>query len=157
MFSSVRTAGFCCPRRSMELRGFGMRRRERRSPFCEVGATIRNARFSPDGKLVLTGSNDGTARLWRTDGSEFRRLAVPNSRISAAAFSPDGRLVATGSFDGTARLWSIEDGKLIATLKGQLRCSRTSRSARMDSRSSRPPAMERLEFGASRMVPSWLC
>src|SRR6185295_16236848 len=81
-------------------------------------SSIRSARFSPDGSLVLTGSKDGTARLWRTDGSEFRRLAVPNSQISAAAFSPNGRLMATGAFDGKAQLWSINDGKLIATLTG---------------------------------------
>ena len=52
---------------------------------------------------MLTALNDNTARIWKTDGSEFKVLAGHENRITAAAFSPDGRLVATGSLDGTAQ------------------------------------------------------
>ena len=55
----------------------------------------------------------------RADGSEFKSIAAPGSRVSAAAFSPDGRLLVTGCFDGSAQIWSIEDGRLVVPLKGR--------------------------------------
>jgi WD40 repeat protein len=78
--------------------------------------------FSPDGKTVLTGSTDGTARLWSaSSGKELTpplRHQGPVRAVSAVAFSPDGKAVLTGSLDGTARLWSASSGK---ELTGPLR------------------------------------
>ena len=96
----------------------GCRRAARKLPLLKAGGALRKALFSPDGTLVLTTLNDGTARIWKTDGTEVRVLAGDKSRISAASFSPDGRLVATGYFDGTAQVWSVMDGSVVATLKG---------------------------------------
>lgn len=58
--------------------------------------------FSPDGKVLATGSWDGTARVWDTaTGSELMRL--PHiGRVYDVAFSPDGRWRATASTDGAA-------------------------------------------------------
>jgi tetratricopeptide (TPR) repeat protein len=64
--------------------------------------------FSPDGKTVLTGSNDHTARLW--DAASGKPLGVPlehRGPVGAVAFSPDGKTVLTGSHDHTARLWKV--------------------------------------------------
>jgi WD40 repeat protein len=67
--------------------------------------------FSPDGKTVITGSKDGTARFW--DASTGRPLGPPLTRgkVSALAFSRDGRTVMTGGDDGTARLWSASTSR----------------------------------------------
>ena len=60
----------------------------------DVVATVA---FSPDGKLILTGSNDGSARLWEVrTGQEIRRLTGRGcQRVTAVAFSLDGQLAAT--------------------------------------------------------------
>ena len=64
--------------------------------------------FSPDGKLVVTGSNDKTARLWDTaTGNPVATLAGHDGSVIAVAFSPDGKLVVTGSADKMARLWKV--------------------------------------------------
>jgi predicted Ser/Thr protein kinase/ribosomal protein S27E len=68
--------------------------------------------FRPDGKAVLTGSRDGTARLWdAADAAPIgRALQHGNGVIIVVAFSPDGETILTGSADGTARRWSAADG-----------------------------------------------
>ena len=70
--------------------------------------------FSPDGKTVLTGSCDRTARLW--DAATGKPIGLPCSiraAVMAVAFSPDGKAVLTGSYDRTARLWDAATGKPI--------------------------------------------
>ncbi|MDT7843415.1 nSTAND1 domain-containing NTPase [Streptomyces justiciae] len=65
--------------------------------------------YRSDGRVLVTGSNDDTARLWSvTDPHRPRTLAVLSGhteKVSHAAFSPDGRILATASWDDTARLW----------------------------------------------------
>jgi len=76
--------------------------------------------FSPDGRLVVTASNDGTARVWKsTTGKSVAVLRGHRGPVFSAAFSsPDGRLVVTAGSDGTARVWEAASGKSVAVLGG---------------------------------------
>jgi WD40 repeat protein len=75
--------------------------------------------FSPDGKYVLTGSEDRTAALWEADtGRQVRTFRGHTHWVYSVAFSPDGQYVLTGATDGTAALWETSSGKKIRTFEG---------------------------------------
>ena len=73
----------------------------------------------PEAKRVLTGSEDGTARLWdAATGQELVPAMKSGGAVSSATFSPDGTRVLTGSEDGTARLWDAATGQeLVPAMK----------------------------------------
>jgi len=89
-------------------------------PIGHTGA-INSAVFSPDGKLVLTASEDKTARIYDVaTGKELRVLAGHLGAILAAKFSPDCTYALTGSEDGTARIWDVASGTLLQSFEGDL-------------------------------------
>ena len=68
------------------------------------------ATFSTDGRLIVTGSEDKTARLWNAATGEPRgRIMQHDGAVKAVAFSPDGKLVVTGSADKKVRLWDTRE------------------------------------------------
>jgi len=77
-----------------------------------IGHTNRvtSVAFSPDGQQVLTGSWDGTAKLWDLSGREIQSFSGHTSGVGSVAFSPDGQQVLTGSFDNTVKLWRVSGG-----------------------------------------------
>jgi WD40 repeat protein len=67
--------------------------------------------FSPDGKLLASGSHDETVGLWDlATGASLQTLKGHSERVNAVAFSPDGKLLASGSSDKTVRLWDQATG-----------------------------------------------
>ena len=85
--------------------------------FSPHGA-VAAADISPDGKLLVTGSWDQSAKIWETaTGRAILKLdGIHEGFVNSVEFSPDGNRILTGSDDGTARLWDVATGKPLETV-----------------------------------------
>ncbi len=70
---------------------------------------VRAVAWSPDDRLIATGSDDRTVRLWSSATlEEIAIVGVHQDKVASVAWSRDGTRLLTGSFDGTARVWAAE-------------------------------------------------
>jgi WD40 repeat protein len=79
------------------------------APLSGHTGGVTSVRFSPDGTILASGSQDGTIRLW--DVAHQQPLGSPltghTASVYGVAFSPNGALLASGSDDATIRLWDV--------------------------------------------------
>src|SRR5262249_44785853 len=67
---------------------------------------VRDLAFSADGKLLGSGSDDWTVRVWRpATGEELATLRGHTGRVSGGAFLPGQPTPISASFDGTLQGW----------------------------------------------------
>ncbi len=86
------------------------------SPHSAVASAV----LSPDGKRLLTGSWDNSAKIWNVETglSELKLNGGHKAHINTAQFSPDGSHALTASDDGTAKLWDATTGKVVGEYVG---------------------------------------
>jgi WD40 repeat protein len=90
-----------------------------RSMLCAHRGYVNSVCVSPDGKLLASGGEDNTIKLWSLpDRALLKTLKGHANDVNSVCISPDGKLLASGSRDKTIKLWSLPDGALLNTLKG---------------------------------------
>ena len=78
---------------------------------------IYSVAWSPDGKLLASGSYDKMVKLWdAATGQEVKNLQDHIDAVFAVAFSPDGKHLASGSQDRSVKIWDIASGQRLYTL-----------------------------------------
>jgi WD40 repeat protein len=87
-------------------------------PLRGHDSNVLSAKFSPDGRRIVTASYDKTAGIWDSStGVMTARLVGHQDIVTTAAFTPDGSFIVTASHDGTVRLWSA-NGAALLVLRG---------------------------------------
>ena len=82
----------------------------------EVGNGFGPMAFSPDGKILAQGIDDGTVVLWnvasrRQIGDYATDPYGIGAAVSSLVFSPDGKTLAIAGIDGTVQLWNVSTGR----------------------------------------------
>ncbi|MDX2308290.1 MAG: TIR domain-containing protein [Hyphomicrobium sp.] len=92
--------------------------RERLVLTGHTGA-VRLGALSADGNKAVTFSDDGTARLWDTEGGrEVKRIDLGGQNAQFAVFSPDGSQFVLGLGFGPVRIFRSANGEQIGLLEG---------------------------------------
>lgn len=72
---------------------------------------MKSLAFSPDGRLLASGTSSGIFIWDRATLKALRTLEGHRGDVAALAFSPDGAILASGSADHTIRLWNASNGR----------------------------------------------
>jgi len=92
------------------------------SPLMRVleghGDWVRAVAVTPDGRTVVSGSDDCTVRVWDLATGQARTLEGHGGLVNAVALTADGRTAVSGSDDHTVRVWDLATGEVVRTLEG---------------------------------------
>ena len=77
--------------------------------------TINTGQFSHDGKRIVTGADDSTARLWTLSKRRSIEMSMPGM-VLTARFSPDGTQILLATNSGEAKIWHGHTGAELLTL-----------------------------------------
>ncbi len=80
---------------------------------------IISVTLSPDSKTLVTGSWNGTIKLWDAKtGKNTVSLAGHKKWINSLVLALDGNKLASGGYDQTVKVWDVSTGKNISILQG---------------------------------------
>lgn len=88
--------------------------------FAPHAASVRSLSFSSDGRLLLSGAQDNTVRLYEFDtGTILQTFRGHDSWVRQCAFVPGGRFLLSASHDSTVREWSVAEYEEFRSLQGR--------------------------------------
>jgi WD40 repeat protein len=75
--------------------------------------------LTPDGRLVISASNDHTLKVWDVATGDLRwTLTGHTDSVNAVAETPDGQRAVSASMDNTLKVWDLATGVAVHTLSG---------------------------------------
>lgn len=78
---------------------------------------VKYVKFSPNGKYVVSTSEDNTIRIWEVKTGKCKNILTMHTRcVNSVSFSPDGKYLLSASDDESVRVWEVETGKCINLL-----------------------------------------
>ncbi len=87
--------------------------------FVGHKAEVWDLAYSPDGRTLISSSDDHSIKLWDPENGALRAtLNGHDSLVAAVAVSPDSALLASAGFDGVVRLWDLPSGQPRRVLRG---------------------------------------
>jgi small GTP-binding protein len=90
-----------------------------RRTFKNHAGWIGRIDWSPDGRLLASGSDDRTICIWNlSEGALAKVLKGHNDTVFGVAWSPDGSLLASSSDDETVIIWNPREGTQLRKLAG---------------------------------------
>jgi WD40 repeat protein len=91
---------------------FDLGARKRAYTFQKQDACVTCLAISSDGRLALSGDDEGGLVLWDiNDGQRLRWFEGNEDVVRSVAFSRRGRFIASGGDDGSTRLWEVANGQ----------------------------------------------
>jgi len=76
--------------------------------------------LSPDGNQIVSGSEDGSVRVWDGKTEQLRELQGHTGSVYSVACSSDGIRIVSGSEDKSVRVWDGKTGELLIELQGHI-------------------------------------
>ncbi len=84
--------------------------------FIGHAGEITSIAFSSNGKRIISGSSDRTARIWDSEnGRSLRTIPEQPAAITAVALNQDGTLAVTGSLSHEIRIWAHDGTSRVLT------------------------------------------
>jgi len=114
----------------------GANAQEKPEVFVQLGhsGSVNSVSFSPDGKVLASGGEDNTVKLWDVaSGKLIRSINAHIDAVNTVAFSPDGKILASGSGgefglkEASIKLWDVYNGKFLNELGTTILDRHTSR------------------------------